>query len=88
MNEQKEGPVALADAEYLTPVQISEQLQVKEDTVRKMVKRGELKAVRFGRSIRIPKDEFAFYLETHQIGNLANREDVKSALVERTDHLG
>lgn len=48
-------------AEYLTVEQFARELQVSVETVRRIVRRGELEVVRIGRRIRIARDSAAIW---------------------------
>lgn len=48
--------------EYLTPREVARLLQVNEKTVRRMVGRGLLDAIRVGGRLRIPHTEVARYM--------------------------
>lgn len=50
---ERPDTVIIDGQQLLTILQAGEFLQVNEYTVRRMISRGELKAVRFGRNIRI-----------------------------------
>jgi excisionase family DNA binding protein len=41
----------------LTAAELAAALQVSVRTVRRMIARGEVRAIRFGRSVRVPVDE-------------------------------
>ena len=53
--------------EFLTTKQVSDFLQVTEDTVRKWARQGKIEGVvKFGhKTVRIPKESIAKLLETH-----------------------
>lgn len=44
--------------EYLTMTEAAEKLRVDKRTIEKLIKRGELKAIKFSRTYRIPVDAF------------------------------
>lgn len=52
--------------EYLTVKEIAEQLRVSRMTVYRFTEDGTLPSVRFGRSIRVPKDAFDLYLDNQK----------------------
>lgn len=50
---------ALSDMRFLTVAEVAEMMRVSNMTVYRLVKSGELPAVRFGRSYRIPETAVA-----------------------------
>lgn len=53
---------------WLTPQQVADQLQLKVQTIYKLIKLGELPAIRIQRAYRIDPDEFKQYLESRRMG--------------------
>lgn len=53
LEAERPAPLVIDGQQLLTIPQAGDFLQVNEYTVRRMISRGELKAVRFGRNIRI-----------------------------------
>ena len=49
--------------DYLTVADVAARLSVSDDTVSRLVDRGELKSVRIGRSVRIPAKAYLAYTE-------------------------
>lgn len=47
---------------FLTPREVAETLRVSDMTVYRLIKSGELRAVRIGKSYRISEDDFDTYL--------------------------
>lgn len=47
----------IPDVKFLTVAEVAKQMRVSNMTVYRMVHSGELPAVRFGRSYRLPEDE-------------------------------
>lgn len=50
-----------------TIAQVAERLQVDDKTVRRLIKRGELKAYRLGRQLRISDDDLLAYLDKNRL---------------------
>lgn len=55
-------------ANYLTAADVAKRLSVKPKTVRSWIKRGELRALRFGRLYRIPEDAVDEMAEAVEVG--------------------
>ena len=51
----------------LTVAQVAGTLHVSESTVRRMLLRGEMEAIRFGKIYRVRRSAFREYCESHQI---------------------
>lgn len=49
----------MPEPEYLTVTETAELLRIDPDTVRAGIRRGEIHATRIGRTIRIPRGQFA-----------------------------
>ncbi len=47
---------------FLTPREVAEQLRVSDMTVYRLIKSGELRALRIGKSYRISAEDFDAYL--------------------------
>lgn len=56
-------PGAFSDMRFLTVAEVAETMRVSTMTVYRLVKSGELPAVRFGRSYRIPESAVAAAVE-------------------------
>lgn len=56
----------LSDVRFLTVAEVAEMMRVSNMTVYRLVHSGELPAVRFGRSFRIPESAVATAIETPQ----------------------
>ena len=56
--------MSLADARFLTVAEVAEMMRVSNMTVYRLVHSGELPAVRFGRSFRIPESAVAHAIQT------------------------
>ena len=54
----------LSDMRFLTVAEVAEMMRVSNMTVYRMVHSGDLPAVRFGRSFRIPESAVAAAIET------------------------
>lgn len=65
MSEQGEPSVdtAAGIGRFYTVAEVAGQLRVSNMTVYRIVKSGQLKAVRVGRGYRIPEDELRTYLQ-------------------------
>lgn len=61
---------ALSDMRFLTVAEVADMMRVSTMTVYRLVKSGELPAVRFGRSYRIPETavEAAVQIPVHREG--------------------
>jgi excisionase family DNA binding protein len=59
------GPVAhdLSDVRFLTVAEVADMMRVSRMTVYRMVHSGELPAIRFGRSFRVPESAVAAVLQ-------------------------
>ena len=55
---------AVEDAPFLTVAEVAEQMRVSRMTVYRLVHSGELAAVRFGRSFRVPPDSVDRLIES------------------------
>ena len=60
----------LSDVRFLTVAEVAEMMRVSSMTVYRMVQRGDLPAVRFGRSYRVPESAVvkAIELPDSQVG--------------------
>jgi excisionase family DNA binding protein len=54
----------LSQVRFLTVAEVADMMRVSTMTVYRMVHAGELPAIRFGRSFRIPESAVAFVIET------------------------
>ncbi len=54
---------SIYDLEFLTPQQIAAALQVSPETVQRIIKRGQLKAIRIGKQYRITQNDFRDYMK-------------------------
>lgn len=67
MNETSEGPTepnsTSAMGEFLTVAEVAKQLRVSNMTVYRLIKAGEMRAVRVGRGYRLKEDDVRRYLE-------------------------
>jgi excisionase family DNA binding protein len=61
MSRKKESPTG----EYLSPLQFAETLDLCQETIYRLIARGELAAVRVGRRLRLPRNQ----LDSLLIGN-------------------
>ena len=55
----------LSDVRFLTVAEVADMMRVSRMTVYRMVHSGELPAIRFGRSFRVPESAVAQALENH-----------------------
>lgn len=55
----------LKDVSFLTVAEVAEMMRVSRMTVYRLVHSGELPAIRFGRSFRVPESAVAAVLESH-----------------------
>lgn len=65
---------ALSDMRFLTVAEVAEMMRVSTMTVYRLVKSGELPAVRFGRSYRIPETAVAAAVELPGVRDGAARD--------------
>jgi len=67
MNETSEGPTepnsTSAMGEFLTVAEVARQLRVSNMTVYRLIKAGEMRAVRVGRGYRLKEDDVRRYLQ-------------------------
>jgi putative molybdopterin biosynthesis protein len=56
------------ESKFLTTSEVSERLQVSPRTVQRLIQRGELKAFRVGRQVRIPELALKEMLEARRLG--------------------
>ena len=67
MNETSEGPTGpswtSAMGEFLTVAEVAKQLRVSNMTVYRLIKAGEMRAVRIGRGYRLKEDDVRQYLQ-------------------------
>jgi excisionase family DNA binding protein len=67
MNETSEGPAepnsTSAMGEFLTVAEVAKQLRVSNMTVYRLIKAGELRALRIGRGYRLKEDDVRRYLQ-------------------------
>jgi excisionase family DNA binding protein len=55
----------LSDVRFLTVAEVAEMMRVSKMTVYRLVHSGELPAIRFGRSFRVPESAVVAALENH-----------------------
>lgn len=55
------------DGNYLTPDEIAEELKLSTMTVYRIIKRGDMDAVRVGKSYRVPISAFTRYLNNNRV---------------------
>ena len=69
-------------ANSLTPEEVAQSLNITKNTVYEMIKRGELKAYRIGRKLRIDEKEISKYKEKKQQGSMySERYDDNSFII-------
>ena len=61
-------PPSLADVNFLTVAEVALIMRVSKMTVYRLVKSGELEAIRVGRSFRVPEQAVNQYLKTALVG--------------------
>jgi excisionase family DNA binding protein len=52
--------------DYISVEQVQERLSLSRDTVDRMIRRGEIQAVKIGRCVRISEEEIERYLQSHK----------------------
>ena len=57
---------------YLTVAEVAELMRLSRMTEYRLVNRGELPAVRVGRSFRVPQDALEAYLREHSVDGLGD----------------
>ena len=71
MNEISESPTdpnsTSAMGEFLTVAEVAKQLRVSNMTVYRLIKAGEMRAVRVGRGYRLKEDDVRRYLQQRYI---------------------
>ncbi len=55
----------LSDVRFLTVAEVAEMMRVSKMTVYRLVHAGELPAIRFGRSFRVPESAVQAAIDTH-----------------------
>lgn len=55
----------LSDVKFLTVAEVADMMRVSKMTVYRMVHSGELPAIRFGRSFRVPESAVEAAIESH-----------------------
>ncbi|MDN4614024.1 helix-turn-helix domain-containing protein [Leifsonia sp. F6_8S_P_1B] len=59
------GSSALRDVRFLTVAEVADMMRVSRMTVYRLVHAGQLPAIRFGRSFRVPESAVTRALENH-----------------------
>lgn len=72
---------------FLTMDQVAERLQITRMTVYRLIRKGDIKAIKIGSSVRIPENSFAEYLENNEI-NGATKQNKKSSFDSLMKHFG
>ena len=57
----------LSEARFLTVAEVADMMRVSRMTVYRMVHAGELPAIRFGRSFRVPESAVVLALKNHVV---------------------
>jgi excisionase family DNA binding protein len=57
--------MSLADARFLTVAEVADMMRVSRMTVYRLVHSGDLPAIRFGRSYRVPESAVVAAIENH-----------------------
>lgn len=60
-----------ANAQFMTVAEVAEVMRVSKMTVYRLVHSGELPAVRFGRSYRVPENAVEEYLRAAGLGEIS-----------------
>jgi len=68
------------ESRFLTPAEVSERLQVSARTVQRLIQRGELKAFRVGRQVRIPELALREMLDSGRLGEAIDSTPVREPL--------
>ena len=68
------------ESRFLTPAEVSERLQVSARTVQRLIQRGELKAFRVGRQVRIPELALKEMLDSGRLGEAIDSAPVREPL--------
>ena len=63
----------LSDVRFLTVAEVADMMRVSKMTVYRMVHSGELPAIRFGRSFRVPESAVQTAIDTHIAGGQHDR---------------
>ena len=58
----------LSEARFLTVAEVADTMRVSRMTVYRMVHSGDLPAIRFGRSFRVPESAVQAAMSTHVVG--------------------
>ena len=65
----------LSDVRFLTVAEVAEMMRVSKMTVYRRVRSGELPAIRFGRSFRVPESAVQTAIDTHITGRDSAGQD-------------
>ncbi len=69
--------------EYVTPDEIAERFRVSRQAVYKWISEGKLEGLRFGRSVRVPRESLERFVEASRVssetGKAAGRISVQAA---------
>jgi excisionase family DNA binding protein len=57
--------MSLADAQFLTVAEVADMMRVSRMTVYRLVHSGDLPAIRFGRSFRVPESAVRAAIQNH-----------------------
>ena len=63
MSQDAAGPKSLDDVRFMTVAEVAEMMRVSRMTVYRLVHSGELPAIRFGKSFRVPESAVIAVLE-------------------------
>ncbi len=61
--------VASQGSRYLSPLEVAQHLGVQVETVRDWIRRGELRAVRLGRLLRVRREDLEAWLSQRVVGS-------------------
>ncbi|BDI21338.1 excisionase [Herbiconiux sp. L3-i23] len=65
MHKGGDAAMSFADARFLTVAEVADMMRVSRMTVYRLVHSGELPAIRFGRSFRVPESAVQAAIENH-----------------------
>ena len=68
----------LSDVKFLTVAEVADMMRVSKMTIYRMVHAGELPAIRFGRSFRVPESAVQAAIDTGVVGHSGAEERGRS----------
>lgn len=69
--------------DIMTPEQVADYLQLNTDTVYRLIRDGQMAAIRIGRSYRIPREDLESFMQAN-----STRPQVRAALFRRVREVG